>query len=78
MGLQQLMHLLQLGLIIGIEGEHRLLPLDLALGILEVETGRDLAFDIVQRIVDLVQVGLGNDVETGHSRDPRKDRPAPS
>src|SRR3954470_21806081 len=64
--LQQLLHLLQLHFVIGEEGDDLFLALDGAFRTLEIEPGVDLAPGAVDGVVDLGQVGLGNDIEGWH------------
>ncbi len=68
MPLQQFMHLLQLQVVVGVDGQLLLLPLHLAMRPLEVVSLLDLASHILQRVVDLGKVGLGNNVEAGHGQ----------
>jgi len=55
MHFQQLVHLLELQLVIGEQGDEPFLPLDSAFAALEVETRADLARDPGERVVDLAR-----------------------
>src|SRR3546814_3332778 len=61
-----LVHLLQLQVVVGQDDDLALLALDRAFRALEVEPLIDLAADRIEGIVDLVHVGLGDDVEGRH------------
>src|SRR6266850_4619708 len=66
MHFQQLMHLLELQLVISEQGDQAFLPLDRAFAALEVEARADLARDPGERVVDLGQVEARDDVEARH------------
>src|SRR5258707_9365156 len=70
MRLQELVHLLQLEVVVGEHRHGALLALDRAVAALEVEARRDLAAHPGERVVDLGEVELGDDVETRHGAAP--------
>src|SRR6266704_1006961 len=62
-------HLLQLEIVVGVEREHQLGLLDARVRALEVEAVRDLLVRLIDRVLQLDLVDFGDDVERGH--DPR-------
>ena len=64
--LQQLVHLLQLQIVVGEDGELAFLAFDRAFAALEVEARRDLAGDAGERVVDLGEIDPRDDVEARH------------
>jgi hypothetical protein len=66
MALNKLVHLLELQVVIGLDGEFLFVPLDAAMRALEVIALGNLPRDILERIIDLGEIGLGNDIEGGH------------
>src|SRR5271155_1298251 len=68
MHLQQLVHLLQLELVVGDDVEHAFLTLDLAFAALEVEARPDLAGNSRKGVVDFGKLDPRNDVEARHGR----------
>jgi hypothetical protein len=66
--LQQLVHLLQLELVVGDYVEHAFLTLDFAFAALEVEPRPDLAGNSRKGVVDFGKLDPRNDVEAGHGR----------
>jgi hypothetical protein len=66
MALQQLVHLLELELVVGVDGDLGVLAFDLRLGTFEVVTLAHLAAHIGERIVDLGKIGLRDDIERRH------------
>src|SRR5438270_809833 len=68
MHLQQLVHLLQLELVVGDDVEHAFLTLDLAFAALEVEARPDLARYSGEGVVDFGKLDPRNDVEARHGR----------
>ena len=68
MHFQQLVHLLQLELVVGDDVEHALLTLDLAFAALEVEARPDLARNSGKGVVDFGKLDPRNDVEARHGR----------
>ena len=66
MSLKQFVHLPQLGIVVGENGDLGLLALHLALRSLEVVTLANLAHQILKRVVHLGEVGLGHDVKRRH------------
>src|SRR5690606_18202813 len=65
--LHQLVHLLQLERIVRDKGDLRTAAGDRRFRALEVEPRGDLALHAFDRVVDLGEVGLGDDVEAGHA-----------
>src|SRR6185437_6570601 len=63
---QQLLHLAQLQLVIGENGQGALLPRDLRLAALEIEARGDLAAEAGEGVIDLGKVQPRDDVETRH------------
>src|ERR1700693_4497158 len=68
MHLQQLVHLLQLELVVGDDVEHAFLTLDFAFAALEVEPRPDLAGNSRKGVVNFGKLDPRNDVEARHSR----------
>jgi len=66
MHLQELVHLLQLEVVIGDELDLSLVAVDRGFAALEIEAGRDLALDRGDRIIDLSEIDAGNDVKARH------------
>jgi hypothetical protein len=66
MPLQQLVHLLELEVVVGVQGDLSPVSLDLRHRVLEVVALAHLARHVGERIVDLGQIGLGNDIERRH------------
>src|SRR5204862_2951487 len=66
MHLQELVHLLQLEVVIGDELDLSLVAVDRGFAALEIEAGRDLALDRGDRIIDLSEMDAGNDVKARH------------
>ncbi len=60
---QDVGHLLQLEVVVGIERELLFLVLDARVGALEIEAGGDLPVRLVERIADFDLVDFGDDVE---------------
>src|SRR3546814_5870676 len=70
-GAQQLVHLAQLQVVVGEEGEDGLLALDRAVRALEVVARADLPLHAGDGVVDFVEIGFGDDVEGRHGWLPR-------
>src|SRR5580658_848744 len=69
-GADQFVDLFQLEHVIGLDGQRLVLAVDLAGAALEIEAGFDFAGDVRERVIDLGEVRLGNDVETRHDGEP--------
>src|SRR4029079_12931387 len=70
MPLQQFVHLLELQLIVGIDGDLGAVPLDPGLRVFEIIALAHLARHVGERIVDLLEVGFRDDVERRHRKAP--------
>src|SRR3989442_2983973 len=63
---QHVHHLVELELVVGVDGEHELAQLDARVRALEVEAIGDFLVGLLDRVPDFLPVDLGHNVEGGH------------
>ena len=66
LGEEDVGHLLQLEIVVGVDRQHQLGLLDARVRALEVEAVRDLLVGLVDCVLQLDLVDFGDDVERGH------------
>jgi hypothetical protein len=60
------MHLRQLGIVVGQDGDDLLFPLQAAFSPFEIKAGADFTFNAGDGVIHFGHVGLGNNVEGRH------------